>query len=101
MNTITKILQASAAEFGLETEDLTGPSRHADIVQARHIAMALMHESTSMGLHAIARALKRKEKGTVIHALKQVKDRMAYDLRFSRAYFNVCARLQKTPQDLS
>ena len=99
MNKTTEILKASAAEFGLEADDLTGPSRLADIVQARHIAMALMHDKTSMSLHAIARALNKRDKGTVIHALKQVKDRMAYDLRFSRAYFNVRARLQKTPQD--
>ena len=95
MNTITEILQASAAEFGLEADDLTGPRRLADIVQARHIAMALMHDKTSMGLHAIARALNRGDKGTVIHALKQVKDRMSYDLRFSRAYFNVRTALEE------
>jgi chromosomal replication initiator protein len=98
MNKTTEILKASAAEFGLKTKDLTGPSRLADIVQARHIAMALMHETTSMGLHAIAKALKKKEKGTVIHALRQVKDRMSYDLRFSRAYFNVRARIRKATQ---
>lgn len=94
MNKTTKILKASAAEFGLEADDLTGPSRLADIVQARHIAMALMHDKTSMSLHAIAKALKKKDKGTVIYALKQVKDRMSYDLRFSRAYFNVRTALE-------
>ena len=58
-----------AREYGITVDDLTGPSRRADVVAARWNAIARLR-AEGMKLEAIGREVHRSH-ATVLHALKK------------------------------
>jgi chromosomal replication initiator protein len=73
-------VQAAVAEsFGLGLAEMLSQSRAAELVEARQLAMYMTRELTDMSLPQIARAFKRRDHTTVLHALRRVESRLERD----------------------
>lgn len=71
------VVFATAQRFGLRVEDLTGPSRKAEIARARHLAMWLIQSETGATLKSIGRIFGGRDHSTVIHAIDIAKRRLS------------------------
>jgi len=58
---------------------MLSPTRRGAVVEARQLAMYLSRQLTSLSLPQIARAFKRRDHTTVMHALKRVESRLQTD----------------------
>lgn len=77
--TIDQIQKKVAEHFDIRLADMTSKRRTASIAYPRQIAMYLSREMTPSTLIEIGDAFGGKDHGTVIHACKLVKKRMAED----------------------
>ncbi|MHB1533576.1 MAG: chromosomal replication initiator protein DnaA [Acidimicrobiales bacterium] len=78
------ILDATAATFGFDIDELCGPSRRRPLVNARQISMYVFRELTDFSYPAIAREFGGRDHTTVIHAVDKVsrlmkERRLTYD----------------------
>jgi chromosomal replication initiator protein len=78
------VLQAIAQYFDLATETLTGKSRAKEIVEARHIAMYLLHEDAHQRVTQIAHLLGGRDHSTVIYGLRKIDNALTTDAQFTR-----------------
>ena len=69
---INEILEATAQEFGLELNDLTGSSKRREVTRARHVAMYLADQLTTHTPGEIGRAFGQRDRTSGTYALKQV-----------------------------
>lgn len=74
--TAGEIQNAVCAHAGVESAKLLSQSRAGPLVEARHLAMYLTRELTDLSLPQIARAFKRRDHTTVLHALRRVESRL-------------------------
>ena len=74
--TTEEIQDAVCSRFHLEKADLLSSSRAGPLVEARQLSMYLTRELTPMSLPQIARAFKRRDHTTVLHALRRVESRL-------------------------
>lgn len=79
------IVQAVADHFGLRPGDLTGKRRHAEVVQARGIALLLGRRLTGHSLEALGGMVGGRDHTTVLHALRTTEQRIAKDPLLQRA----------------
>ena len=79
------IVQAVADHFGLRPGDLTGKRRHAEVVQARGIALVLGRRLTGHSLEALGGMVGGRDHTTVLHALRSTELRVAADPHLQRA----------------
>ncbi len=77
------IQDAVCEQVGVERERLLSPSRTADVVQARQLAMYLTRDLTDLSLPQIARAFGRRDHTTVIHAVRRFESRLAGEPRLA------------------
>ena len=77
--TIDQIQRRVAEHFDVRLADMTSKRRPANIAFPRQIAMYLSRELTKSSLSDIGDAFGGKDHGTVIHACKLVKKRIAED----------------------
>jgi chromosomal replication initiator protein len=77
--TIDQIQRRVAEHFDVRLADMTSKRRPANIAFPRQIAMYLSRELTGSSLTDIGDAFGGKDHGTVIHACRLVKKRMAED----------------------
>jgi len=75
--TSATIIGQTAQYFAISIEDLCGPSRSRQLVNARQIAMYLCRELTELSLPAIGREFGGRDHTTVMHAQKKVKEQLA------------------------
>jgi chromosomal replication initiator protein len=90
---INEILDATAREFGVELDDIKGPSRRRPIAQARHVAIFLAKELTQHSPLEIGRAVGERDRTTVTHALKQINAAVQTDEVVRNAVNNLRRRL--------
>ena len=67
-----RILETVATTVGIELEDLTGSSRKKALVKARHIAIFLIRENTSLSLPEIGRLMGNRDHTTIYHAHQKI-----------------------------
>jgi len=79
--TIDQIQRKVAEHFDVRLADMTSKRRPANIAFPRQVAMYLSRQLTESSLSDIGDAFGGKDHGTVIHAVKLVKRRMADDER--------------------
>lgn len=77
--TIDQIQKQVAEHFDIRLADMSSKRRQASIAYPRQVAMYLSREMTSSTLKEIGEAFGGKDHGTVIHAHKLIKSRMATD----------------------
>ncbi|MBX9742110.1 MAG: chromosomal replication initiator protein DnaA [Chthoniobacterales bacterium] len=75
--TIEQIQKQVAEHFDIRLADMSSKRRQASIAYPRQVAMYLSREMTSATLKEIGEAFGGKDHGTVIHAHKLIKNRMA------------------------
>ncbi|MFM8560377.1 MAG: chromosomal replication initiator protein DnaA [bacterium] len=77
-----RILNAVAERFSVRTEALVGKTRTQAVAAPRQVAMYLMRHLTEMSLAEIGRVFGGRDHSTVIHACKQVAERIQVDTAF-------------------
>lgn len=77
--TIEQIQRKVAEHFDVRLADMTSKRRHANIAFPRQVAMFLARELTDTSLSDIGDAFGGRDHGTVIHAVKLVKQRIQED----------------------
>jgi len=81
-HTPDRILAAVSEKFGVRPETLAGPRRTQTITVPRQVAMYLMRHLTDLSLVEIGRVFGGRDHSTVIHACKQVAERLQGDDSF-------------------
>lgn len=80
-----RIVQAVAERFDLRPGDLASKRRHAEIVQARGLALLLGRRLTKYSLDALGGMVGGRDHTTVMHALRSTEARVAADPELQRA----------------
>ena len=83
--TIESIQKKVAEHFDIRVADMTSKRRPEHIAFPRQIAMYLSRNLTDSSLSAIGEAFGGRDHGTVLHACRQVKDRMEVDASVRQA----------------
>lgn len=76
---LEQIVQLVCDEMGISPEELTSSSRRGEVVQARQVAVFLAREATGEPWTRIAEALGRTDHTTVLHAYRQLQQRLRRD----------------------
>ncbi len=87
--TSSAIMAATAAYFGISTDDLCGQSRTHVLVTARQIAMYLCRELTDLSLPKIGQLFGGRDHTTVMHADRKIREM----LRERRSVYNQVTEL--------
>jgi len=74
---VEDIQQTVAAHFQISAEDLLSRSRRSEFIPARHIAMYLAARHTGLSKSAVARAFRRNDHSTIIHACQRIDESFA------------------------
>lgn len=73
------IMEATSQYFGIDVDDLTGPSRVASIAMPRHIAIYLCRELTDLSLPKIGAKFGGRDHSTVLNSVRRVSDKIGED----------------------
>lgn len=76
---LEQIVRLVCDEMGISPEELTSSSRRGEVVQARQVAVFLARETTGESWTRIAEALGRTDHTTVLHAYRQLQQRLRRD----------------------
>mgnify|MGYP006423722535 CR=1 FL=1 len=68
-----KVISMVAKDFEYRNKDLTGKSRKAELVRARHIAMYLLREELGTQLVKVGELFGGRDHTTVMHAVEKIK----------------------------
>jgi chromosomal replication initiator protein len=71
---VDDIVQGVADHFALLASDLRGPRRSRSFVYARHIAMWLLREHTTLSLPEIGAVFGGRDHTTVLYAIRKVEE---------------------------
>jgi chromosomal replication initiator protein len=74
--TPAEIQEAVCSRFDIDRDDLLSASRAGPLVEARQLSMYLTRDLTQLSLPQIAKAFKRRDHTTVLHALRRVESRL-------------------------
>lgn len=78
------IIPVVAKMMDITEEQIRGPKRTKGIVLARHVAMWLMREETSLSLADIGDECGGRNHSTVVHACGRIEEELKINLRFAR-----------------
>lgn len=74
--TVDNIIKEVSRMFNVTPQEIRSDKRNADIVQARQVAMYIVHNCTNLSLQSIGKEFGNKHYTTVIHSLKEIETRM-------------------------
>lgn len=74
--TVDNIIKEVARMFNVLAAEIRSDKRNANIVQARQVAMYIVHTCTNLSLQAIGKEFGNKHYTTVIHSLKEIETKM-------------------------
>jgi chromosomal replication initiator protein len=81
-----EVIQRKVADhYDIRLADMTSKRRPENIAFPRQVAMYLSRQLTPLSLSAIGEAFGGRDHGTVLHACRQVKDRMEVDANVRQA----------------
>lgn len=98
MTSVQAIQAAVMREFGIAETQFFGDRRSRAIAEPRQIAMALAAEMTGFS-HAALGRLFRRDRSTVVYAVREVERRAAADPALTRRIATLKARIETTPAD--
>jgi chromosomal replication initiator protein len=93
--TIEQIQRRVAEHFDIRLADMTSKRRPANIAFPRQVAMYLARELTKASLNEIGDAFGGRDHGTVLHACRQVKRRMAEQDKIRQTISFIDSSLQR------
>lgn len=70
------IIKETASYYGLEIDELVGPSRRRPLVQARQVSMYLHRELTELSYPRIGEIFEGRDHTTVLHAVRKIETLM-------------------------
>jgi hypothetical protein len=70
--TAKEIVRNVAAEYGIRVEDLTGPRRHKNFIEARFKAIGQMYVETKLSISQIGQIVGDRDHTSVLHALRRL-----------------------------
>lgn len=79
---IDQILQQTSIFFQVDINDLCGPTRKANVVLARQVAMYLAQKNTDLTTNKIGLLIGNRNHATVIHSINSINDRLDTDQKF-------------------
>ncbi len=74
-----KVISVVAKYFDYRNKDLTGKSRKADLVAARHVAMYLLREELGLQLAKVGELMGGRDHTTVMHGVEKIKGEVETD----------------------
>ncbi|MBQ6067084.1 MAG: chromosomal replication initiator protein DnaA [Clostridia bacterium] len=86
--TIEKIIDSVSNSFGVTSSDIKSDKRQAEITQARQAAMYIIKELTDLTLKDIGGYF-GKNHATVLHSVKQCKDKMDESPNYKSTVYNI------------
>jgi chromosomal replication initiation ATPase DnaA len=87
------IMQQCAEVFGITIEDLLSASRKLQPLFARHVCAYLLKTQYGFSITQIAACIHRRQRGTVLNALRQAQALLATNRYFRKNYDEVCKRI--------
>jgi chromosomal replication initiator protein len=76
---VEDIQAAVATSFGISTADLIGPTRAAEPVLARHVAILLTREHTELSLPEIGRRFGGRDHSTILNSIRRAEAAIGQD----------------------
>ena len=92
--TIDKIFATVYHKYNISKEDLIGKKRTKDIVQARHVAVALMRDITELSTSRIGTIFGKRDHATVLSSIEIIKKRIIGDPLFAADFDNLKKEVQ-------
>ena len=89
---MNRIVERTAAAFGVKPKDLLGPGRQRTVLMARQVAMYLAREAAKLSLPAVGAAFGR-DHTTVMHACRKIAAAIADDAKLKRTVRELKAEL--------
>ena len=77
-----KIIREVSEFYGISISEMKSGSRDMNIIRAAHVSMYLIKKATDMSMRNIVAIFERKCHGTVINAIKSIKNRLDTDRYF-------------------
>lgn len=84
-----KVISVVAKYFDYRNKDLTGKSRKAELVRARHIAMYLLREELGIQLIKVGELMGGRDHTTVMHGVDKVKEGIEKDKEIRNKVMNL------------
>ena len=94
-HSVPEILDATAAEFGVERQALLARDRRPAVAAARQVAMYLARQLTDHSLPEIGREMGGRTHATVLHAINRVDSSLDSDPTVRSAVDNTSKRLER------
>lgn len=86
-----KVIKSVSVVFNVPVTDIKGSGRTAYVALARQVVMYLLREELNLPLERVAKEVNRKDHTTVIHACKQITEKIEKDSRFAEK-IDLCKR---------
>ena len=97
---ISEIAVEVAKKSGIKVDLLRSPSRKAEIVRVRNIAIYLAHQKTDATLEEISFIFGRKSHASILHSIKMVKgDRR--QIAFAKMIWDEWIGIKKRPLEMN
>ena len=90
---VSRVMEATAAEFGVTAAEICSARRAARIVEARHVAIFLCREVTDLPLATIGQRIGGRDHSTVLYSLARVDKRRAAEPKFRERLGRLLASL--------
>ncbi len=91
-----KILKAVAGHFGLSLDELRSKRRQKALVEARQVAMYLLHLDSQENLSNIGRLLGNRDHSTVIHGIRMIQQSLPTDEELQKHIATITDLLKST-----
>ncbi len=98
--TLASVIEAVCEEFAISEYELTDKSRRGDIVPIRQVAAYMARELTGESWTRIAQALQRNDHTTVMHAYRQIAQRLPRDPQLRETVQRIRSRIQRRQRRL-
>lgn len=86
-----KVIKCVSTVFDVPVSDIKGSRRTAYIALTRQVVMYILRKELDLPLERVAKEVNRKDHTTVIHAYKQISERVEKDSRFAEK-IDLCKR---------
>ena len=78
----------------VKEKDILGKGRNMEIALARQICMFISKEKTNLSLSNIGNQIGRRDHSTVIHAYKNIKQKLETDVELKQIISNIKNQIQ-------
>ncbi|HIF13062.1 MAG TPA: chromosomal replication initiator protein DnaA [Dehalococcoidia bacterium] len=96
--TPSAVIKAVSEQFGMEPEMIKGPRRTKEVSLARHVAMYLLRETSSLSSPQVGLALGGRDHSTVLYAQKKMEQLIETDPELRSVVATIRQRLASQPR---